>query len=202
MLIQQPNLRIRSEGELCVQHLLQLPQKHAARILFSLPHVAATQEIRESFLTLTATMVVKPTPPFCLLAATTIAAAAWRQQTTRPEKPTQNKTDTFPVCPIPCSWGTSSRVPRLALALAPRGRVSFLAKLSPLAKNNSFRWWKIRHIFLMDLSVVSAFKKYYFDFFFPFFPPRKPPKDEILLVLKYFRHFQKIKNKFATSRPR
>jgi hypothetical protein len=52
------------------------PPKTCSANPFSLPHVAATQEIRESFLTLTATMVVKPTPPFCLLAATTTAAAA------------------------------------------------------------------------------------------------------------------------------
>jgi hypothetical protein len=56
--------------------LTTLPPKACSANPLSLAHVAATQEIRESFLTLTATMVVKPTPPFfCLLAATTIAAA-------------------------------------------------------------------------------------------------------------------------------
>jgi len=50
----------------------------------------------------------------------------------------------------------------------------------------------------MNLSVVSAFKKYYFGFFFFFFPPRKPKKDENLLVLKYFRHFSK---KLKTNSP-
>jgi hypothetical protein len=56
--------------------LTTLPPKACSANPFSLAHVAATQEIRESFVTLTATMVVKPTPPFCLLAATTISAAA------------------------------------------------------------------------------------------------------------------------------
>jgi hypothetical protein len=44
----------------------------------------------------------------------------------------------------------------------------------------------------MDLSVVSAFKKYYFGLIFLFFFfLRKPNKDENLLVLKCFRHFSK-----------
>jgi hypothetical protein len=188
-----------------------LPPKTCSANPFSLPHVAATQEIRESFLTLTATMVVKPTPPFLSACSNNDSGRGMTTTNHAPRKTNPKTKQTHflfvrshapepQVREFPASPSRATHRPR-----APE-HVSFLAKLSRLAKKIiPFFNEKFARFFQMDLSVVSAFKKYYFGFFFLVFfpPPENPKKMKNLLVLKYFRHFsKKLKTNSPTSRPR